>query len=1365
MKITKSVKLGILIIIIGIMGIETIKSNQASNPILPKTNTIYTSTLLNDTSSANITSTACGTYYNSTALGKTFKNTYIWNNPAGWTNRTTYFPDYTRISSFGGHSYVLNVGYSGGVLGNYYYNSIGAQTSLTMEYWICRTTNGEFDLGVSNANNGALAMNMGISATGYCEYASSDGNNHLTTAWVPLNTWVNLRQRWAEGGSCEMLVNNTSVANFTGYNGNTAAYPMFSMFPGSSGYVDAISISTDVGYYNQSNYVQNQAVNTTVSFNEPSITQNLIINATVFSYATLNVALTYANILVNNSITGVFGLLNTINTTTIITGNTQNYFNSTSGIAFLFQCNTTTAQYTTFQFNYTIQLQILYYMPNPALYNNIELINSGSTAIDFRFNSSDFIVGPGTTFWNLTQGYYNFTMLPATLQGSTYVIGTQLQASVWVYVNGITVQIFGYQPTSYVSCSIGVKNQQNNHIENQIAQYLVNGTSVNPASFTRAVGSINNITLIDNFGNNIATSWFAVNTIDNTNNNYYEFTVNQYTISVYNQQSSFNLINVTQSGSFNLTKYLGPNTQWDFHLFAGTYYVWVNNSETATWIQYTYSLTTNTNLLISSANNTLANILSNIQQNGASITNISLWLNSQMTSNTALISGYITANEVVIQGYITTAQNTIGGYITTAEGVIQGYITVSQAAILAQMGLDNATISWLVANNTGLITSDYNSLFTQAAANNLTISGLIGNQTVLISADYNILYPLLSDLNLTVFQMNNSLFYFNATTQTALLLDIQSLAQMINQTINGFGSGSGNGNDWTWLTNKIKIDSITMIQTKSNHFSVRWNVKTESLLLNNIYSLSNFVNLDNLKGLDMYGSCFLTVLMNNTYAKLDASPIPTTFVYGNQNNAQNNSKLILTGLTDGFIYSNYNTILFQGTIGGHPVWDNVTNGIESLYDPDKVILPVSYPIQLDQSQYDFLYSGCNVMTLFLDVFNESSQGTVASLQHNNFNLLYELEPLLYLNSSQYTWNDLLFYIYTPSQAINLAGTNYPIFAWTEMNPTDFLITNPYYKIKILDKNTRDVVFEDLTFQSFKALRTIDIPALQIQNNANYPIFFGFQSNNYMIPSYSHIILNCSLMNYTIIFYDQDGNVLQNLIVDTSVISNISYSPSPLIQCFISLADSEVNYLPWENYQLFKNNSQIYSNLFFGTAGSHWNITIRDRFGFYLNSTIWTINGGLNPSNFIAITLDNIVGPFLINNKGNATGVIYFRYLSMMINLTLGSNQFAGSNWQYFPNGTEYQVKDQNGSLIQDWSILPTNKTITFGYATYTGIPTPIISGNNWVDLLIFLGIGIVCIVPIVMTVRPNEKKRQNVSQKDKANAAPPMNNNPTGFRH
>jgi hypothetical protein len=183
-----------------------------------------------------------------------------------------------------------------------------------------------------------------------------------------------------------------------------------------------------------------------------------------------------------------------------------------------------------------------------------------------------------------------------------------------------------------------------------------------------------------------------------------------------------------------------------------------------------------------------------------------------------------------------------------------------------------------------------------------------------------------------------------------------------------------------------------------------------------------------------------------------------------------------------------------------------------------------------------------------------------------------------------------------------------------------------YFLSATERTFSSLILE--THDWFSSNINFSIASMYASSNTGYysNIIENDNTTIHMLPMHSNLTLQTNpyantLSNFTASNYlygvtDLYGNSLFNGSIYSNQ-SEIIYTPANVRENFVSIADQQNQYLAWENFRLYLNGTQIYSNRFYREIDESVNISIYSRFGTYLNSTIHTVT---RDDNWIPINL-------------------------------------------------------------------------------------------------------------------------------------------------
>jgi hypothetical protein len=143
-----------------------------------------------------------------------------------------------------------------------------------------------------------------------------------------------------------------------------------------------------------------------------------------------------------------------------------------------------------------------------------------------------------------------------------------------------------------------------------------------------------------------------------------------------------------------------------------------------------------------------------------------------------------------------------------------------------------------------------------------------------------------------------------------------------------------------------------------------------------------------------------------------------------------------------------------------------------------------------------------------------------------------------------------------------------------------------------------------------------------------------------------------------------------------------YTPPNTRENFISIHDTQANYLNWEQFRIKINGTLIYENRFYREIGTSWNISLYNQYDLYLTSTLHTVDRDEN-----YIPLQVVKRSLKIYNQQEQ-----FLHVNITYDPNYYSLPFSWSGWlapkesvEYFLIQDYYRVgitNFENGSAIQ-----------------------------------------------------------------------------------
>jgi len=104
-------------------------------------------------------------------------------------------------------------------------------------------------------------------------------------------------------------------------------------------------------------------------------------------------------------------------------------------------------------------------------------------------------------------------------------------------------------------------------------------------------------------------------------------------------------------------------------------------------------------------------------------------------------------------------------------------------------------------------------------------------------------------------------------------------------------------------------------------------------------------------------------------------------------------------------------------------------------------------------------------------------------------LYYHLEPIISINSEHYNY-------------MNTRCEVYDRFTleWQEQPLEDIVLNSPFYKIRIYDRETNDLIYQDSTYITFQTSRIVDIDSVKLINNSGENVNFTIDARNTNYPT-------------------------------------------------------------------------------------------------------------------------------------------------------------------------------------------------------------------------------------------------------------------------
>ncbi len=332
-------------------------------------------------------------------------------------------------------------------------------------------------------------------------------------------------------------------------------------------------------------------------------------------------------------------------------------------------------------------------------------------------------------------------------------------------------------------------------------------------------------------------------------------------------------------------------------------------------------------------------------------------------------------------------------------------------------------------------------------------------------------------------------------------------------------------------------------------------------------------------------------------------------------------------------------------------------------------IPYVCPSQEDPRYYNQTYSTFEVVA-DLGQFDNFHWFENNIMNGNVTSLYYDLIMNLDIDSDKYDKSNVRTFIYMPIiYNMNLSDPEGYEYKWQEVDPYNTHLTSPIYRLKIIDKLTSDLLFEDTQSQYFKSYREVSFNSFKVINNYEQTINFTYTTDTFnksilINPFDSRLALNesSSIVSYTIT--DLFDNILE---INQANSSEIVYTPPYFDECQITYVDQFGEFIDFENYLTYIDNIQI-PRSFYSSRNSTISIETKTLNNELIQTTNYLVKQG---SNLITIPVDSL----RVNNFWD-NGII--TYISALYSFDT-----------YYPNG-----KIDNSDYY-DFSIItnPLEKTI------------------------------------------------------------------------
>ncbi len=450
------------------------------------------------------------------------------------------------------------------------------------------------------------------------------------------------------------------------------------------------------------------------------------------------------------------------------------------------------------------------YIPYTLKNNDTDVIKSGNI---FSDEIIEFLMGSGTYIFSYTKNddFY----------------------SIVINFNNNQILVINHSKL----CFLSYANQRGEYLFFNNYKTYVNGSLIYENIIYREIGDNVSIEVKDRYDISIRNDSFIINSTDN----YFSVILTEYSLKVYNQQDKFNHINITRDpiyyeSGFSWSEWLAPNEIIDFYLFPGYYKINVTNVEDDSYSYYSYTLSgddfllitsdntiTNTILSITNINTTLGNQITNVEIN---ITNQNSAINNTVVNiNINLENVNSTLGDLLItQGiHITNIENNLSSlYIFTNNSFINlnssidtyfinienNIISINQSISNLVIGIDNnialinGTISTLIMDigndlmimNTIMdLSFFYLNTTIEQIGSNITSNYILLNNSITLTGNWindsriailNNLVLINNTIMTGINQIYTSVYLINNSIYTAVI-DLGTSLTLINNTISG----------------------------------------------------------------------------------------------------------------------------------------------------------------------------------------------------------------------------------------------------------------------------------------------------------------------------------------------------------------------------------------------------------------------------------------------------------------------------------------------------------------------------------------------------------------------------------------------------
>ena len=394
-------------------------------------------------------------------------------------------------------------------------------------------------------------------------------------------------------------------------------------------------------------------------------------------------------------------------------------------------------------------------------------------------------------------------------------------------------------------CFLSYADQQGTHLYFDNYKTYLNDSLLYENVFYREIGDSVGIEIKDRYGISIKNETYTVISGDN----YIPITLTMYSLKVMNQQEIFNWINITRDplyyeSEMYWSEWIAPTEIIEFKLFAGYYKINLTDNENSGSSFYSYTLSGDDILLISSGN-----LLSNVIIN---IANVNVTLGNQITNVEINITNQNSAinNTVInIEINLSNVNSTLGTMLTNidlsitniANNISSLYTFTNNSFLNLGNNINNSFIS--IGNNIIAINNTISTLVIGLDGKITVVNATINTMFTEMNSQFIVVQSTLdfsfAFLNQTIIQIGNNI----TNNQVALNNLIIQRANEINNSLIQISTLVN-------LINSSVVNESLVIQTLVN--IIGNNITENHVAINNLINLignnitENNVNMVNL---------------------------------------------------------------------------------------------------------------------------------------------------------------------------------------------------------------------------------------------------------------------------------------------------------------------------------------------------------------------------------------------------------------------------------------------------------------------------------------------------------------------------------------